>query len=92
MTAATPVPLTNGAQASKCVGGTAATGITATVEGTDGAVLYEAGFNIVNGLLYLPVPEARYTIGPGQTVAVKFPTAPTSAGYIVEVEWIEYAF
>jgi len=92
VTSATPVPLSEGMQASRCVGGTTATGITATAEGTDGAVLWEMGFNIVNGTLYLPPPEARIFIGPSETIGIKFPTAPTSAGYITEIEWIEYAF
>jgi len=92
VTSATPVPLSEGMQASKCVGGASATGITATVEGTDSTVLWENGFNIVNGTLYLPPPEARIFIGPSEIVGIKFPTAPTSAGWITEVEWIEYAF
>ncbi len=92
VTSATPVPLSEGMQASKCVGGTSATGITATVEGTDSTVLWESGFNIVNGVLYLPPPEARFTIGPSEIIALKYPTAPTSAGWIAEIEWIEYAF
>jgi len=92
VTSATPVPLSEGMQASKCVGGAALTGITATAEGTDSTVLWESGFNIVNGVLYLPPPEARFLIGPSEIIAIKFPTAPTSAGWITEVEFIEYAF
>ena len=92
VTSATPVPLSEGMQASKCVGGTGATGITATVEGTDSTVLWENGFNIVNGTLYLPPPEARILIGPSEIIGLKFPTAPTSAGWITEIEWLEYAF
>lgn len=77
-------------QASKCVGGTGATGITATVEGTDSAVIIEEGFNIVNGWLYLPVPEERiYTIN--GAVGLKFPTAPSVANYSSGQEWLEYA-
>lgn len=91
VTSATPVPLSEGMQASRCVGGAAATGITATAEGTDGAILWESGFNIVNGVLYLPPPEARFMIGPSEIIGIKFPTAPTSAGWITEIEWIEYA-
>lgn len=81
-------------QASKCVGGTAATGITASAEGTDGTVYIEEGFNIVNGWLYLPVPEERFMVG-GSTangVGLKFPTAPTSASYVSGQQFLEYAF
>jgi hypothetical protein len=90
VTSATPAVLGNAMQASKCVGGAAATGITATVEGTDGAVIIEEGFNIVNGWLYLPVPEER-TYAINQAIALKFPTAPTSAGYSSGISWLEYA-
>lgn len=86
----TPALLSPAMQASKCVGGTAATGITASAEGTDGAVYDEEGFNIVNGWLYLPVPEERIALV-NTTVALKFPTAPTSAGWISGQEWLEYA-
>lgn len=90
VTSQTPALLGVGMQASKCVGGTGATGITATVEGTDGAVYVEEGFNVVNGWLYLPVPEERvYVIN--TTVGLKFPTAPTSAGWQTGQEWLEYA-
>lgn len=88
------VPLSPGMQASKCVNGTAATGVTASAEGTDGTVYIEEGFNIVNGWLYLPVPEERVMTG-GSTangIALKFPTAPTSAGYVSGQTFLEYAF
>ena len=85
-----PALLGIGMQASKCVGGTGATGITATVEGTDSAVLIEEGFNIVNGWLYLPVPEERiYTIN--GAVCLKFPTAPAAANFSSGQEWLEFA-
>lgn len=89
VTSQTPALLSPSMQASKCVGGTAATGITASAEGTDGAVYDEEGFNVVNGWLYLPVPEERVAII--GIVALKFPTAPTSAGYASGQEWLEYA-
>lgn len=81
----------NGMQASKCVNGTTATGITASGEGTDGSVYIEEGFNIVNGWLYLPVPEERKMMVGADSVGLKFPTAPTSAGWISGIEWLEYA-
>lgn len=90
VTSQTPALLSVSMQASKCVGGTGATGITATVEGTDAAVYLEEGFNIVNGWLYLPVPEERIMLI-NTTVGLKFPTAPTSAGFVSGQEWLEYA-
>lgn len=83
--------LGNGMQASKCVNGTTATGITASGEGTDGVVHIEEGFNIVNGWLYLPVPEERKMMVGADSLGLKFPTAPTSAGWISGMEWLEYA-
>lgn len=62
---------------------------TATAEGTDGAVLIREGFNIVNGWLYLPVPEERITVPPSGMVALKFATAPASASYSYGITWQE---
>lgn len=90
VTSQTPALLGISMQASKCVGGTGATGITASNEQTDGAVYLEEGFNVVNGWLYLPVPEERILMI-DDTLGLKFPTAPTSAGYISGQEWLEYA-
>ncbi len=80
-------------QTSKCVNGTSATGITATIEGTVTATVWSEGFNIVNGILYLPVPEARFLIvgSAAGFVGVKFPSAPASADYTTGIEWLEYA-
>lgn len=97
VTAQSPTPAQNGMQASKCVSGTAATGITATIEPGTVTTWWSEGFNIVNGILYLPVPEARMLIvgaasGTGTPVAtVKFPGAPASANYTTGVEWLEFA-
>ena len=97
VTSQTALPAQNGMQASKCVGGTAATGITATGEPGTASTWWQEGFNIVNGILFLPVPEARMLIvgaasGTGTPViALKFPGAPASAAYTTGVEWLEYA-
>lgn len=92
VSSATPTPLSEGMQASKCVGGASASGITATVEGTDGVVFNEESFNIVgNGFLYLPVPEEREMIGPSEFVALKHFVAPTGT-WSHQVGWLEYAF
>jgi hypothetical protein len=93
VTSATPSLMgTTATQASKCVGGVALTGITATAEGTDGTVLWEEGFNIVgNGALYLPVPEARPMIGVSKFVGLKHFVAP-AGNWSHNIEWLEYAF
>ena len=90
VTSQTPASLSPAMQASKAVGGAALTGITATAEGTDSTVWDEEGFNEVNGWLYLPVPEERI-MTVNRLLAAKFPTAPTSAGFINGMAWLEYA-
>jgi hypothetical protein len=93
VTSRTPDPLTPGMQASKCVGGANATGITATVEGTDAAnYLWNEGLNIVgNGALYLPAPEERISVGPAASIGLKHSVAP-AGNWLHGVTWIEYAF
>lgn len=62
---------------------------TATVEGTDGDILVEEGFNILNGWLYLPVPEERPVVDPSGFIALKFSAAPSSATYDYGFVWME---
>ncbi len=92
-TGVSPAPLGNGMQASKAVSGTSATGITASAEGTVTATVWSEGFNIVNGILYLPVPEARWMLvgSAAGFAALKFPGAPAAASYTTGLEWLEYA-
>jgi hypothetical protein len=93
VTARTPDLLTDGMQASKCIGGTALTGITATVEGTDATnYLWHEGLNVVgNGALYLPVPEERISLGPSDIIGLKHSVAP-AGNWIHGVTWLEYAY
>lgn len=93
VTGTSPAALGNGMQASKAVSGASATGITATAEGTVTATVWSEGFNIVNGILYLPVPEARWMLvgSAAGFAAVKFPGAPAAANYTTGIEWLEYA-
>jgi len=93
VTSQTPAPTANGMQASKCVGGVSATGITATAEGTITATPWTEGFNVVNGILYLPVPEARWLLvgSAAGFAALKFATAPAAAQFTTGLEWLEYA-
>jgi hypothetical protein len=93
VTGQSPFALGNGMQASKAVSGTSASGITATVEGTTTGQIWQEGFNVVNGILYLPVPEARWLLvgSAAGFAALKFPGAPASASYTTGLEWLEYA-
>lgn len=57
--------------------------------GTDGDILYRDGFNVLNGWLYLPVPEERITVTPGGIVATRFPIAVTSETWEGGIVWRE---
>jgi hypothetical protein len=57
--------------------GTALSGYTASAEGTDGEILAEEGWNVLNGWYYEPQPELRDTVPGGGIIALKLPTAFT---------------
>ena len=78
VTSATPAALTGGSPAD-AVGGTAATGTLATAEGTDSTVLISDVFNVLNGWLYVPIPEERIVVPPAGFIALKFPAASSSS-------------
>lgn len=63
-------------------GRTLASGTTATnnhtAEGTIGDVLWRDTVNMLNGWLYLPVPEERFFVPPSGRLAIDFPTAPSA--------------
>jgi len=56
--------------------GAALTGVIATAEGTDGDVCFRSGFNVLNGWVYLPVPEERLFIPAAGILGLKYMTAP----------------
>lgn len=60
------------------IGGVSATGYTATAEGTDGEVLLDDGFNILNGWQWKS-GEDRIIVPQAGIIAMKFPVAPASA-------------
>mgnify|MGYP001569449758 CR=1 FL=1 len=60
-------------------GGTAATGITASAEGTDGDLLVDASFNILNGFEWVRSDRYEIMIPAAGIIALKFPVAPASA-------------
>lgn len=59
--------------------GVSASGITGTVEGTDGDILFDQGLNALGGWLYAPVPEERIIVPQAGIIALKFLDAPGSA-------------
>lgn len=71
--------------------GTAATGFTATVAGTESDIMMSDNFNVVNGWLYLPVPEERIITSGGGRIALKFATAPPAGTYDVGIVFAEGA-
>lgn len=56
---------------------TCASGI-ATVTGTLTATPLIFSFNVLNGFMYLPIPEARLTVGPSSFLTIQFKTAPAA--------------
>jgi hypothetical protein len=68
--------------------GTSATGITATVEGTDGELTYGRGFNVLNGQEAVYTPEERIIVPQGGIIAQKLPTAFNST-WNAEIAFME---
>jgi hypothetical protein len=57
----------------------------ASATGTLGDLLHRWTFNALNGLLYVPVPEARIQMDVSQFLTFEFPTAPAAnvySGYV----------
>lgn len=90
VTAATPTRFNTNDPVALAVGGTAATGFTASAEGADGLTLQYETFNILNGYTWLPTPEERIWVPSSGIVAVKFLIAPTSATYYATVTFREW--
>jgi hypothetical protein len=63
----------------------------ATAEGTDGVIPLEENFNILNGWLYLPVPDERVWVPPSGIIALKFPAAPPSASWSYGITFRHWA-
>lgn len=90
VTSATPLKLSANDPAALAVGGAAATGITASAEGTDGDVLVDECFNVVNGTwTWLPTPEERIRVPQGGAVGLKFLTAPANQTWFASVVFRE---
>ena len=98
LVSATPVATSIIDQASKITGGTAGAagtcGINASAEGAGAkTVLLSDQFNVLNGWLWVPIPEDRPVLSAGSTsgIGLVFPAAPATltgwSGYIEFREW-----
>lgn len=89
-TAVTPLALTETDPASLLAGSTTTnTSGIASVTGTAGNILTRWCFNVLSGLLYVPVPEERITMKPSSFLTLQFPTTPpavTWSGHIIYTE------
>lgn len=74
------------------VGGTAATGITATAEGGVGDILINEAFNILNGFLWVRGTRQpdEIIVPAGGLIAMRFPVAPASATWRAQMVLEEY--
>ena len=68
---------------------TSGTGITATVEGTNGEQFISDGFNDANGYVYLPAQEERPLVPVSGIVGVTYLVAPQSATRYARIHWRE---
>ena len=70
--------------AALAVGGTAATGTLATVQGGDGDVLWEDSWNVITGgWEMLDIPEGRFWVPQGGIIAIGLETATDPAASMV---------
>lgn len=82
VTSFTPIEFDTDGPAAGAAGGTSATGVNASAEGTDGDVLVDDGFNILNGWLWVPTPEERIVVPAAGFLGLKLPAAPAAATVI----------
>lgn len=77
--------------AAGAAGSTSGTGTNASAEGTDGDILVDWDFNVLQGFLWQPVLEDRIWVPVSGIIALKFPGAPGSALTIdAQLKFIEY--
>jgi hypothetical protein len=92
VTSATPLLTNPSDPVSLAIGGTSLTGVNATAEGTNGDVVEDAVWNILNGTWeYLPIPEARKRAAQAGNLALVLITAPAASMTIAAtLEILEY--
>lgn len=80
VTSATPLKGNPNDPASLAAGGISATGVNATLEGTDGDVLHEESWNVLNGTWQLPdLPELRSVEQQAGIIGLKLATNPAAS-------------
>lgn len=80
VTSFTPLKFNPIDPAASAAGGTSATGTNASNENSgDGDVLVDDVFNILNGWLWVPVPQMQIWVPAAGMIGVKFPAAPAAA-------------
>jgi hypothetical protein len=77
------------APASNATLSTSGTGITATVEGTNGELTTQRGFNVLNGYEWLPTPEERVLAPQAGILGLTFFGTPPSATWYGEIVYRE---
>jgi len=78
VTSFTPLKYNEDSPLADAIGGAALTGVDATVEGTDGDILWEEGFNSLNGFVWVPTLEERMRVQAAGFIALKSALAITS--------------
>jgi hypothetical protein len=77
--------------AAGAAGGTSATGVNASSEGTYGDILAEWDFNVLTGFLWQPALEDRIWVPGGGILGIRFPAAPgASTTYDGQAKFLEY--
>ena len=89
VTSATPLLYDGTDSAAAAVGGTTSTGITASAEGTDGDILVDRPFNVLNGFEWIPTPMEMIKVPAAGFIALKFPNAPASATWSAQMVFCE---
>jgi hypothetical protein len=92
VTSFTPLKFDPNDPTSGAAGGTSATGTNASAEGTDGDILVDGMWNVLNGeWIHLPVPEERIWVPAAGIIALKLNTAPAASMTIgAEIHYAEY--
>jgi hypothetical protein len=91
VTSYTPLLETTTDPAAGAAGGTSATGVNASAEGSDGDVLLAWDFNVLQGFLWQPVLEDRIWVPVSGIIGLKFPGAPGAALTIdAQLKFLEY--
>ena len=91
VTSATPTPHDIDGAAAKAVGGTSATGVNASGEGTTRTDIKRSSFNVLTGYEWIPTPEERIEVpgGGGTFFYLTLPIAPSATTFNAEVTFGE---